>query len=240
VHKVLALSLHGVSKMSIQPWGAGPHPGEGVGSDFDAARLLVARERSVQATQRIAGLLRSGMREDEANRIAEHVFRDLGFERIWHPTHIRFGPNTLRLYKESSDPEVVLGENDLFFIDIGPVWDGHEGDYGDTFVLGHDPEHHAIAVTARELFDVVADQWRKGCSGRELYAFAERAAEQRGYELNLGAPGHRLGDFPHAVHRACKLAAAEFVPAPGLWVLEIQIRHPTLPIGAFFEDLLLA
>lgn len=226
--------------MSIQPWGAGPHPGEGVGPGFDAARLLAARERSLEATRRIAARLRAGMREDEANRIAGQVFEELGFERIWHPTHIRFGSNTLKLYKEASDPEVVLGENDLFFIDIGPVWDGHEGDYGDTFVLGDDSAHHAIAAAARELFEVVAGQWRSGCSGRGLYAFAEREAEQRGYVLNLGAPGHRLGDFPHAVHKACKLAAAEFAPAPGLWVLEIQIRHPTLPIGAFFEDLLLA
>jgi len=29
------------------------------------------------------------------------------------------------------------------------------------------------------------------------------------------------------------------VPASGLWVLEIQLRHPTRPFGAFFEDLLL-
>jgi hypothetical protein len=57
--------------------------------------------------------------------------------------------------------------------------------------------------------------------------------------LNLGAPGHRLGDFPHAVHKAGKLAVAEFQPSSGLWVLEIQIRHPELPIGAFYEDLLL-
>jgi len=28
-------------------------------------------------------------------------------------------------------------------------------------------------------------------------------------------------------------------PSSGLWVLEIQIRHPTLPISAFYEDLML-
>lgn len=217
----------------------GPNAGEGVGPRFDAAALLSARERSIEATRRIAAALRPGMRERDAHRIAEQVFEALGFERIWHPTHIRFGANTLKLYKEASDPDVVLAENDLFFIDIGPVWDGHEGDYGDTFVLGDDEERRAIAAAARDLFDEVAERWRMGCSGRELYAFAEDAARARGYVLNLGAPGHRLGDFPHAVHKAGKLASAEFVPSPGLWVLEIQIRHPQLPLGAFFEDLLL-
>ena len=30
-----------------------------------------------------------------------------------------------------------------------------------------------------------------------------------------------------------------FRPSSGLWVLEIQIRHPSREFGAFFEDLLL-
>ncbi|MFP3748232.1 (Fe-S)-binding protein, partial [Achromobacter sp. SIMBA_011] len=34
-----------------------------------------------------------------------------------------------------------------------------------------------------------------------------------------------LGDFD-----AC--------PNAGLWILEIQIAHPTKPFGAFYEDLL--
>ena len=32
--------------------------------------------------------------------------------------------------------------------------------------------------------------------------------------------------------------ARPFKSASGLWVLEIQIRHPERPFGAFFEDLL--
>jgi Xaa-Pro aminopeptidase len=219
---------------------AGSAPGEGLGNDFDPARLLQARERSMDAVARIAARIRPGMREVEAEEVAAAVFADLGFERIWHPTHIRFGANTLKTYKERSEPDVVLGERDLFFIDIGPVWAGHEGDYGDTFVLGDDAEMHAIAEAARSLFDRVAERWRQGQSGRALYAYAEAAAQAMGYVLNLGAPGHRLGDFPHAVHRAGKLADAEFAPAAGLWVLEIQLRHPTRAIGAFYEDLLLS
>jgi Xaa-Pro aminopeptidase len=226
--------------LSTPQIGPGVHPGEGLGAAFDAQRLIEARARSRDAVERIAARLRPGMREADAEAIAADVFTELGFERIWHPTHIRFGANTLKLYKEASAPGVVLAENDLFFIDIGPVWAGHEGDYGDTFVLGDDPDMHAIAAAARRLFDEVAGRWREGLSGRALYAYAESAAREAGYELNLGAPGHRLGDFPHAVHKAGKLAAADFVPSTGLWVLEIQIRHPQRDMGAFYEDLLLA
>jgi Xaa-Pro aminopeptidase len=220
--------------------GAGLNAGEGVGLEFNAGLLLDARQRSRAAVEQIAADIQPGMREADAEQIAARVFSESGFERIWHPTHIRFGRNTLKLYKEASEPDVVLGEDDLFFIDIGPVWSGHEGDYGDTFCTGDNPDQRAVAKAARTLFHVVAADWRAGCSGRELYHRAEQHASEAGYVLNLGAPGHRLGDFPHSVHKGGKLAEADFPAAPGLWVLEIQIRHPTLPIGAFYEDLLLS
>jgi hypothetical protein len=51
--------------------------------------------------------------------------------------------------------------------------------------------------------------------------------------------GHRLSEFPHAAHHKGALADAPFTPSPGLWMLEIQLRHPTRPFGAFYEDLLL-
>ena len=35
------------------------------------------------------------------------------------------------------------------------------------------------------------------------------------------------------------LAAVDFSPSRLLWVLEIHIRHPFEPYGAFFEDMLL-
>ena len=46
-----------------------------------------------------------------------------------------------------SEPGVVLGEHDIFFLDIGPVYGGTEGDAGDTFVFGDDAEHHKAAPT---------------------------------------------------------------------------------------------
>jgi hypothetical protein len=36
------------------------------------------------------------------------------------------------------------------------------------------------------------------------------------------------------------MAEAAIVPAPHLWILEIAIVHPTAPVGAFYEDLLVA
>nr|WP_279237403.1 M24 family metallopeptidase [Dyella sedimenti] len=200
-----------------------------------------ARELSWAALHGIRQRMRPGIGEDEARAMAAGVFRELGVERLWHPVIIRIGANTTLTYRERSDPGVRLGENDIYFIDLGLVFDGHEGDVGDTFTIGHAPERQACADAARELFQVVAGAWReRGLSGEALYAFAGQQAEAMGWRLNHEVKGHRVSDFPHAVHKAGDLGELGERPSGGLWILEIQIAHPTEPYGAFYEDLLTA
>jgi Xaa-Pro aminopeptidase len=212
---------------------------QATGSQFDAGRMLAARERSWVALREIARRITPGMSEPEAVALAGEVLADAGMQRIWHPSLIRFGANTLKTFRERSALDIRLGDRDIFFVDLGPVFDGHEGDVGDTFVLGDDPLMHACAATARELFMLVAARWREGGhSGRVLYEFATAQAQAMGWRLNHETKGHRVGDFPHAVHKAGNLGDFDAEPIPGLWILEIQIAHPDRPIGAFFEDLL--
>jgi hypothetical protein len=59
-----------------------------------------------------------------------------------------------------------------------------------------------------------------------------------GWVFNHEVKGHRVGDFPHAIYKAPELGAIGHEPGDALWILEIQIRHPERPIGAFHEDLL--
>lgn len=215
------------------------HPREAVGARFDPALMRRARERSWAALHAIHARMRPGIGEDEARAMAAEVFRELGVERVWHPVIILIGPNTTKTYRERSIPDVRLGENDSYFIDLGLVFDGHEGDVGDTFVVGHAPERQACAEAARGLFGVVAAAWRdRGLSGQTLYAFAAERAEAMGWRLNHAIKGHRVGDFPHAVHKAGDLGELDARPSGGLWILEIQLAHPTEPFGAFYEDLL--
>lgn len=212
---------------------------EAVGTSFDPALMQQARERSWAVLQGIRARMHPGISEDEARTEADAVFRELGVERLWHPVVIRIGANTLKTFRQPSEPGVRLGENDIYFIDLGLVFGGHEGDVGDTFVVGEAPQLQACADAARALFDSVADAWRtQQLSGHALYAFAEQRAETMGWRLNHAIKGHRVSDFPHSVHRAGDLGALEATPSTGLWILEIQIAHPTGPYGAFYEDLL--
>jgi Xaa-Pro aminopeptidase len=214
---------------------------EAVGKRYDIERMQLARDKSWAALHGIRARMRTGISEDEAALEAADVFRKLGMERLWHPVLIRIGPNTTKTYRQASDPAVRLGENDSYFIDLGLVFDGHEGDVGDTFVVGDAPQRQACAETARALFHEVADTWRhRGLSGQALYAYADERAEAMGYRLNHAVKGHRVGDFPHAIHKGGDLGALEASPTSGLWILEIQIAHPSEPFGAFYEDLLVS
>src|ERR1700755_630363 len=117
-----------------------PSPREAVGARFAPAAMLHARERSFVAVARIAAAVRPGQTEGEATALAQGILVDMGMERHWHPLIVRFGAGTVGKASESADPARVLGERDIFFVDIGPVWDGHEGDAGDTFATGDDPD----------------------------------------------------------------------------------------------------
>jgi Xaa-Pro aminopeptidase len=212
---------------------------ETVGQRFDPALMQHAREKTWAALHGIRERMRPGISEDEAKAAALDVFRGLGYERLWHPVLIRIGANTTKTYRQRSDPNVRLGENDSYFIDLGLVFDGHEGDVGDTFVVGHAPQRQACAEAARALFGEVADAWRaQGLSGQALYAFAGERAEAMGWRFNHAIKGHRVSDFPHSIHQGGDLGDLEASPSSGLWILEIQIAHPTEPFGAFYEDLL--
>lgn len=214
---------------------------EATGTKFSLAAMQRARALSQLAVRRIASAVRPGMTQRQACDLATATLQKLEIERNWHPVIVRFGEDTLKTFREESDPARVLGERDIFFIDIGPVWDGHEGDAGDSFVVGDDARMAACAEAARTLWHEVAARWRADrLSGQALYAFAAERAQAMGWRLNLDIKGHRVCDFPHAIYQAGRLGDFGLCPATGLWILEIQIAHPALPFGAFYEDLLIA
>lgn len=213
---------------------------EAVGSNYDRQMIIEVRQRTREAIQRIAGMIQPGMFEEQAMQCARQVLKDCAMIRGWHGVHVRFGVNTLKQFGKPSGPGVKLEVNDIYFIDIGPVWQKWEGDGGETFAVGNDPDMHRAVHDVREVFDRARSRWlNEQISGRDLYQYADEQARKLGWELNLDMSGHRLSDFPHAALHTGGLAEIAFTPSEGLWVLEIQIRHPQRPFGAFYEDLLL-
>ncbi len=213
---------------------------EGCGSAFELDGFMAVRARTRKAVHLIAEQLTPGMSEEQAKDIARATLATLEMRRGWHHIIVRCGSNTTKDFMERSERGVVLGDNDIFFVDIGPVYGDLEGDAGDTFVFGDNPLHLKAKQDVREIWELVRAKWLADkVNGIELYDFAVKTTEEFGWKLNMDLSGHRLSDYPHSAHYDGPLAAVEFTPNPNLWVLEIAIAHPDKTFGAFYEDLLL-
>ena len=64
--------------------------------------------------------------------------RCTGYQPSWHKRIVRAGANTLLPYAENPSDHII-GEDDILFLDLGPVFEEYEADFGRTFVIGSDP-----------------------------------------------------------------------------------------------------
>lgn len=213
---------------------------EGTGPHFSVEGFFEVRNRTRWAVHAIAERVRAGMAEEEVKDIARDLLESLNMKRGWHHIITRCGPNTTKDFMALSEKGVALGTDDIFFIDIGPIYRDFEGDAGDTFVLGDDPRHAQAKADVRTIWDKVRDHWfASGVTGQQLYAFADKTAMELGWRLNFDLSGHRLSDYPHSAHYDGSIADLAHALSPDRWVLEIAIAHPDGTFGAFYEDLLL-
>lgn len=208
------------------------------GIAFDLKKLFHARNVARDITYELASLIRPGMTEEDAHALYKEICKKYPVEKQWHPPKLRFGPNTICNFKDVSVP-YVLKEEDIFFVDIGPVVENHEADYGETFSIGANFEYKKICDAQKKVFHEVTEHWRKtGENGHALYDFARKRAESYGYVFNGLQDGHRIGDFPHHVHFKGGLAECEEQVIPNAWILEIHLWDPKKQYGAFYEDIL--
>lgn len=214
---------------------------EGNRENFRLEGLIAAQAKTREALVKMRETLRPGMTELEIQKSCESILREMGSKKNWHRVVVRIDEDTLLKFNEPAHPGAVLHSNSIVFLDIGPVFeiDGveYEGDVGDTFAMDSDPEKIRVIDASRELFRKVTEVWRtESISGAELYVRAVQEAERLGVVLNPEIDGHRVGDFPHQIFYRGGIGELDFKPSTGVWILEIQVRHPTFSYGAFYED----
>jgi len=212
----------------------------GVGSNFNLGQLLKTRELTKEVIGKVKDSVWIGMTELDGHNLINEELENVGVLKYWHPHKFRIGKNTTCSFREESDKDVILSENDIYFIDIGPVFDGYEGDFGHTFTIGKNNQYSEISNVVKEVFNETVSYWHENkCTGVELYNYASECANKRGYVLNKKMRGHRIGDFPHHIHYRGGLCDMGKYPLENLWVLEIHILDAEDRFGAFFEDIIL-
>lgn len=190
-------------------------------------------------------IIRSGISERELNdeiySIAKNVF---GIEKFWHKRIVRAGANTVHPYDENP-PNLMIVEDDILFLDLGPIFEGWEADIGRTFVLGDNSEKIALKMDAVVCWNELRDYCMANprLTGAEIYDHAVGLASKRGYVFGGEIAGHLIGEFPHkkisnekAENYFHPLNTAVIRDAKAHWIIEIHLLNKEKTFGAFYEQ----
>ena len=219
-----------------------------------AAALLHAQEKANQLFHSVEarGLIRPGIPESQLNQeiyeLAEELF---GISIYWHKRIVRAGPNTLAPYDENP-PDLTISADDILFLDLGPVFEEWEADFGRTFVIGSD-------LRKLKLRDDIAAAFAEGkkyfhahpdVTAVELFLHAQTLARDFGWEFGGSIAGHLIGHFPHERISGDKVTLYVHPDNPNRmrdlgadgeerhWIFEVHFVDRARQIGGFYEELL--
>ena len=157
---------------------------EKTGAAFTTEKMLAVRGITRAAIHEIAGRCKPGMVEEDAVEMAKEILASHGMVQGWHDVYVRFGTNTTKTFGAPSDPGIILGTDDVFLIDIGPVFEKWEGDGGDTFITGTNPAYARLRRGRQNPVSSGAKENGKTRARRgvALYDFATAEAAKMGWE----------------------------------------------------------
>jgi Xaa-Pro dipeptidase len=219
-----------------------------------AAGLLAAQEKAQALFAEIDSrkLIRPSAAETEINESIYALAGQMyGITRYWHKRIVRAGRNTLAPYDENP-PDLTVTEDDIVFLDLGPVFEEWEADFGRTFVVGNDPIKHKLCRDIEEAFANGKRYFHEhpDLTAAELYGYAQRQAVQAGWEYGGPIAGHLIGVFPHEkiagdkitlyVHpeNHNRMQTPEASGRKRHWIYEIHFVDRERQIGGFYEELL--
>lgn len=225
---------------------------QSIASDRRAA-LVAAEQRAETLFNEIEKreLVRPGRTEREIELdIYALALRQFGVEKHWHKRIVRAGANTLTIAADNP-PVRDIEENDIVYLDLGPVFEEWEADLGRTYVLGDHPGAPLVEALP-VVFDRVQSHYQASpdITGAELYAFAQKAAAEAGWVFGGKIAGHLVSEFAHALipgdkdlnriypGNSKRMRDPDDLGRERHWILEIHLVEPHGLYGGFYERLL--
>ncbi len=218
-------------------------------------KLIEAEKKAMLLFKEIENkkLIIPGKTEKELNNeIFELAFNMFGIKKYWHKRIVRSGKNTLKPYNENPK-DLIIQNDDILFIDFGPIFEDWEADFGRTFVVGKNEKKHKLKNDLEKAWEDCKNYYfsTKNITGEALYKFAVLSAKKYGWEFGGEIAGHIIGHFPHEslekedktnyIHpeNNSKMNSLNQKKEKKEWILEIHFIDKELQIGGFFEQLLI-
>lgn len=230
------------------------HYAEAVDERTRATRLLEAQDKAAELFDAISArrMVRAGITERELSDEIRDLAADLfGVTRHWHKRIVRAGENTLETAR-GNPPNLTIADDDIVFVDLGPLFEEWEADFGRTFVLGDDPRKLALRDDLPRIWNAGRDFFDRHpeITGADLFDHVVELSEAAGWHFGGVIAGHLVGQFPHENIPGDKI---ESYVAPGSthpmrrkdrsgnqchWILEVHLVEPDRRYGGFHEELL--
>jgi Xaa-Pro dipeptidase len=186
-----------------------------------------------------------------SSQIFDLAFKMFNTKVHWHKRIVRTGSNTIHPYNENP-PNLIIKEDDILFLDFGPVFDSWEADLGRTYVLGNDQMKLRMKNDVEECWYLGKQYYdsKKNILSSELYEYIVDLAKNRSWKFGNEHCGHLIGQFPHEridgnnflsyIHpeNHVKMRELDDKGRARDWILEIHFVDYELSIGGFFEQVL--
>lgn len=222
--------------------------------EMRAKELLEAQSKAEVLFHEVEtrSLIRPGITEKALNAEIYALAKEMyGITTYWHKRIVRAGRNTLLPYAENP-PDLTLGEDDILFLDLGPVFEHWEADFGRTFVLGSDALKLRLQQDVGQAFAEGKRFFNESAqiTSSELFRYVVDLAKKFGWEFGGPIAGHLIGQFPHEkiaddkitlyVHPRSHLSmrSLDEKGRKRHWILEIHFVDRMHEIGGFYEELL--
>jgi Xaa-Pro aminopeptidase len=218
-------------------------------------QLVNAQDVSIQFFKAIEEnkLITPGKTEAQLNEeISSLALKEFGIRRHWHKKIVRAGRNTLSIYQEDP-PDRTIEEDDILFIDLGPIVKGYEADIGRTYVVGSDPRKLKLKNDVETAWYEIQAWYQEQTTlkASDLFQCAAEKAQAYGWEFGGAIAGHIVGKYPHEQPLDPQSLELDIHPDnpndiflhdedgnQRHWILELQFIDRKAGIGGYFEQLL--
>jgi len=187
-----------------------------------------------------------------ALEVSDLALKKFGIANHWHKKIVRAGVNTLATYSENPADKIIQ-EDDILFLDFGPIVGGYEADLGRTYVMGNNATKLKLKNDVEKAWYEIQSwfQMQTKLKASELFLYVVEKAGDYGWTFTGEIAGHIVGEFPHEQPPDPKSFELDIHPenhndmflldANGNkrhWILELQFIDMEKEIGGYFEQLL--